>query len=85
MGWYLKYSNLSKCIFSNLIFCQKRANGQSHRVRDDVAPVILENSSHLASSALMIRTEMGRSGVAAESIMQRRGTLDEVAAIALIF
>ena len=31
-------------------------------------------------------TEMGRSaGVAAESIVQRRGALDEVAAIALIF
>ena len=28
---------------------------------------------------------MGRSNVAAESIVQRRGALDEVAAIALIF
>ena len=33
----------------------------------------------------MIRMEMGRSNVAAESIVQRRGALDEVAAIALIF
>ena len=24
MGGYLKYSNLSKCIFSDLIFCQRR-------------------------------------------------------------
>ena len=36
-------------------------------------------------SILMIRTEMGRSNVAAGSIMQRREALDEVAAIALIF
>ena len=45
-------------------------------------------TSNLGNSSfvLMIRTEMGRSaGVAAESIVQRRGALDEVAAIALIF